>query len=623
MRKALPLLLLLGIIVAGCNLAGDITPPSGVATAQAIRPTQGSTTTVPQPSSAPVVLTPPKTPANIQRGEAIYLESCEPCHGVDGMGDGSQAVNLPEGISPSHLGDPDLAFKTTPAQWFSAVSIGNIERSMPGFSSMSDAQRWDVVAYALSLSVGIDTLTNGEGVYLESCAECHGAMGEGTEIGSPLADPSFISDRSIQDLIRIIAEGMGEGMPGFADELSDEQLQNASTYVMSLALTGEMVSEPEEIVTEPEGTLTGYVLGQVTNGSSGNEIPAGTEITLYGFEGQQEVVLETTTVESDGPFSFGEIEMQPGWVFVAVLAHQGVTYGSEIFEFDGEQEVFLPVTIFDTSTDLDFVRVERLHLIFNVPMDGILEVTELWILSNFGEFTIANSDGSGVLEIDLPAGATNLRFESGALGERYLPTEDGFADTLPLRPGLSVHELVFSFELPYDKRLKYVQEMKYPVDAIVMLAPASGPELEGEGLLDMGARDMSGTQLRSYEVESIEAGTALEVLIKGSPGSVDQANVSSLTPVVIGIGSLILAAVFVGAWWFRIRTPDMEQTPDKPYTAEIDEGIQEQDSDALLRAIANLDNAFEGGAMDEQPYQERRAELKAQLLNLMQDTDHD
>jgi hypothetical protein len=416
---------------------------------------------------------------------------------------------------------------------------------------------------------------------------------------------------------------MGEGMPGFADELSGEQLQNASTYVMNLALTGGMATEPEEIVTEPEGPLTGFVLGQVINGSSENEIPAEAQITLHGFEGQQEVVRETTIVESDGPFSFGEVEMQPGWVFVAVLDYQGVTYGSEILEFDGEQEVFLPITIFDTSTDLDFVRVDRLHAIFNVPADGILEVTELWILSNFGEFTLANSDGTGVLEIDLPDGATNLRFEIGTLGDRYLPTENGFVDTLPLRPGLSVHELVFSFELPYDKRLDYVQEMKYPVDAVVMLAPASGPELEGEGLLDMGAQDMSGTPLRSYEAEPIEAGKALEVQIKGPSGSVDAANESSLSTVVIGIGSLILAAVFVGAWWFRIRTPDMEQAPDKTYAPELDEDIQEQDSDALLRALANLDNAFEAGEMDEEPYQERRAELKAQLLSRMQDTDHD
>jgi hypothetical protein len=188
---------------------------------------------------------------------------------------------------------------------------------------------------------------------------------------------------------------------------------------------------------------------------------------------------------------------------------------------------------------------------------------------------------------------------------------------------LSVHELVFSFELPYDKRLDYVQEMKYPVDAVVMLAPTSGPELAGEGLLDMGAQDMSGTPLRSYEAEPIEAGKALEVQIKGPSGSVDAANESNLSTVVIGIGSLILAAVFVGAWWFRIRTPDIEQTPATTYTPEFEEDIQERDSDALLRAIANLDNAFEAGEMDGQPYQERRAELKAQLLSLLQDTDHD
>jgi hypothetical protein len=51
--------------------------------------------------------------------------------------------------------------------------------------------------------------------------------------------------------------------------------------------------------------------------------------------------------------------------------------------------------------------------------------------------------------------------------------------------------------------------------------------------------------------------------------------------------------------------------------------IYEQDRQALLRSIANLDNAFEAGEIEENSYQERRIELKTKLLKMMQAIDHD
>jgi hypothetical protein len=42
-----------------------------------------------------------------------------------------------------------------------------------------------------------------------------------------------------------------------------------------------------------------------------------------------------------------------------------------------------------------------------------------------------------------------------------------------------------------------------------------------------------------------------------------------------------------------------------------------------MRSIAKLDDAFEAGGIEEAQYQERRAELKEKLLNIMRVVDHD
>jgi cytochrome c553 len=532
-------------------------------------------------------------------------------------------VNLPEGISPSPLSDPGLAFISTPTEWFSIVTVGNIERFMPGFSSLSDAERWNVVAYAFSLSFDTEDLAVGEEIYQQNCSECHGEEGNGTEAGSPLADPSIIANRTLEEFGTIIQDGTGRGMPGFGDALAEDELYNVSVYVMNLAFAGGASEAPDEIATDPEEPVSGAVLGQVINGTTGADIPEGLEVTLHGFEGQQEVILAGAIVDETGSFTFGEYDLLPGWVFVATIEYQGVMYGSEIVEYSSDAEVFLPVTFFEASDDLNAVFVDRLHAIVSVSAEGVLEITELWIISNFSDYTVASPDGIGILEIPLPEGATNLRFDSGALGDRYISTDRGFVDSQPVRPGLDTHELVFSFELPYDKGLDFRQSMDYPVDAIVILTPATGPELEGEGILDMGAREMSGTLLRNYNAEPIPAGGVFEVKIRGSGIDEGATDDSTVVTVGIGIGSLILAAGVVGIWWRRRREPSTESVEEVEYRSVRDDSVEVEDKEALLRSIANLDDAFEAGEIEENPYQERRSELKTKLLKIMQSTDHD
>ena len=134
-------IIVVGLLIGGCSLAGDVTPPPALATAQMAAPSE-------PPTPAPIV--PPNTPPDIVAGALIYADKCAACHGPEGLGNGELADGL--AFAPAPLGDPEFAREADPLEWYRAVTIGNLDRLMPGFVSLSDQQRWDVVGYALSLS---------------------------------------------------------------------------------------------------------------------------------------------------------------------------------------------------------------------------------------------------------------------------------------------------------------------------------------------------------------------------------------------------------------------------------------------------------------------------------------
>ncbi len=160
MRSAAATLIVLTFVLAGCSLAGDITPPPGLATAQAaatvppatLAPTDSGVVTAgpATPAAAPTL---PAVPAaegiDLARGQSIWQEKCAPCHGLTGQSDGAMTANLTS--APPKLGDPQIARDARPAAWYDVVTNGRMDRLMPAFASLSDAERWDAVAYALTL----------------------------------------------------------------------------------------------------------------------------------------------------------------------------------------------------------------------------------------------------------------------------------------------------------------------------------------------------------------------------------------------------------------------------------------------------------------------------------------
>jgi mono/diheme cytochrome c family protein len=598
----------LGLLLAGCSLAGDVTPPPDLATAQAGEPLVLSS------PAAPAVNLPAGAP-DMADGEALYAQHCAACHGNDGLGHGPQAASLPN--PPAALADPALARVASPAAWYEIVTNGRLDKFMPGFSSLTDQQRWDVVAYALGLSVAPGELDRAASLFISQCAPCHGTEGSGGAKGPALNSAQALAEKSAADLLNIISNGGPTEMPGFAGSMSEADRWALAAYIRDLGFGQEGgATASQEVIATPASD--GVISGQVMDGTAGAGLPAPLQVTLHGFDSDTEVVTETTTTAADGTFVFDHLELVNGRIFGLTTAYQGVTYYSQGTHLTaGQGHVDLPLTVYEISNDASRVTVDRLHMVFDFPSPGLMRVVELWVVSNSGDHTYAAGDGSGLTTVTLPQNASNLGFETGTMGQDYSPTGGGFIDREPVRPGSGSSQLIFSFELPYDRKLTFEQPVAYPVSAVVALMPENGPKIGGSGVQDLGLLQVTGASLHNYSLGPLPAGSVVSLSISGKGSPVGGLS-SALSPanLAIGLGALGIALVSIGLWWYRPRrVKDHGAGGFAPAAAH---GVAQD----LVHEIADLDDAFEAGQIEEEIYRSRRRELKDRALKQMREA-HD
>ena len=179
------------VVLSACNftLAEDVTPPPGY-----VPPSPAPTLGPAFPAQAP----------DLQNGAAIYAEKCASCHGADGLANTVMSEQLAaQGVTVPALGTAAVARKATPADWYRLVTLGNMDNFMPPFDSLSDQERWDVVAYAQSLSSTPDQISQGKQLFNENCANCPTDLFTNQEKMAALSTDALVS---------LLAEG-GEGLP--------------------------------------------------------------------------------------------------------------------------------------------------------------------------------------------------------------------------------------------------------------------------------------------------------------------------------------------------------------------------------------------------------------------------
>jgi high-affinity iron transporter len=190
----------------------------------------------------------PGRPLDLASGRAIYQRSCATCHGATGMGDGPAAKGMDP--PPPPVGDAAAMRDVSPALMYRVVSVGIPGTAMKGWSSdLSVEERWDVIAYLSAMRASDAERLEGEGLFLQRCAACHGTLGGADGPASPALTrlPPEVGAFAwqVERSDAQIAEAIRAGIPGSAmppsRDLSDAELAKAVAFVRSIpARTGEV-----------------------------------------------------------------------------------------------------------------------------------------------------------------------------------------------------------------------------------------------------------------------------------------------------------------------------------------------------------------------------------------------
>ena len=557
----------------------------------------------------------PSTPPDAAAGLAIYNERCVVCHGELGDGRGTQALQA--GLEPAAFSNPDYRLTAVPSLMVDIINNGNLTAGMPPFGDassdpLSEADIWNMVALAYSFSTRPADIEAGETLAAE--LEADTASWPGLEYWFSRSNEIILADLERDDIL-------GVDLTGLSDEerlsLIDYGRSLHYSYIDPLAAFA-----PVELAT---------INGQVINGTTNEAITEG-EVRLRAFTVQlDEMYSETIPINDDGSFQF-EIENVPtDWVFLADVAYGDLTFNSNAVQVSNAEPVAqMPLFVFETTADPTAVAIDRLHMILTFAENRLL-VSELYVFSNLETAVFVGESGDfdqGTVEISLPTGAENVGFQRGfgtsldsfIPATEFIQTDTGWADTVPLRPGPNSLNLLVNYDLPYEDGLLLAHPLAYPISGASAILADAGVTISGGGWVSQGAQATGGGSFVSYVNPDLAGADALSLTLDGRPSQIVDAQGNPLTVrnqtnelIIGGVG--LLAVLIVGFYFvqrWRMAPAPAEATLSVPPAAP-QARRQDNDAQALLQAIAELDDAYDAGELDEAKYQQQRHDLKARL----------
>jgi len=628
------------LVLSGCSfsLAEDVPPPAGVANQSGA----GQVAETQQPTAMEVKL--PIVAPDPAQGAPIYAEECAPCHGVTGKGDGSQASQLP--VAVPALAEPQRVRAARPVDWFNVVTYGRMDRNMPPFyNSLTDRQRWDVVAYLYTLGMPGSVLAQGQAIYAQKCQGCHGLDGKG-DGGQAInwSDPTRLARFSPQELWDATRQGVPPNMPAFSAELDESQLWAVTAYIRSFSFAPHqaIASAAQDAAAGGKEVVT--LSGKVSQGSGG-KLPEGLVAHLQGFEVTSDqaaaapVVDTTAIVQGDGSYAFPEVEVGAGRVYLVSVEYQGNTFSSDVLHSADVQPgdtIYLPVTVYDSSTDPSPLFAQRVHVFLDFSDPQTLSVVEVFIITNPTDRVIvppAAQDGgtAPLLQFDLPQGAANLQFKGGELGGRFIGTAAGFGDRAGVLPGPEQHQVMFGYQLPYRSGREISLKMALPVESVMLAVPSTGVRVQSAQLQDAGQRTVQDMDFQFYTSGRLATGSTLRFKLSGQPVSAGAAfPTGNLANLLVGAGTLALVLALGGVWLYRRSSlqkrlaqpqaalPGVSQGGERPARSagQPSAAPGAETTEQLLDSILALDDLYQEGKVPQELYQKRRSELKEKLKAL-------
>jgi cytochrome c oxidase cbb3-type subunit 2/cytochrome c oxidase cbb3-type subunit I/II len=178
--------------------------------------------------------------AEVKRGAALFMQDCAGCHGAEGRGDGIAGQALLH--RPANLAAAQFSVRLLSQVLWNGVP----GTSMPSWRSLPQSDLNALVAHVQTLhpfanpeKAAPETLARGKTLFLQDCAVCHGAIGDGKSAVAATLAPAPANLKWIRPdfdyVLQILRDGIpGTAMPSWKDQLSESDRGALAGFVRSL-----------------------------------------------------------------------------------------------------------------------------------------------------------------------------------------------------------------------------------------------------------------------------------------------------------------------------------------------------------------------------------------------------
>ncbi len=369
---------------------------------------------------------------------------------------------------------------------------------------------------------------------------------------------------------------------------------------------------------------SGTLSGQVINGTeSGPAIGAGISVMLHVFQDQVELEALPGATDAAGAFRFEGLSTAAGRSYQPEVHYLGIGYAGSTVQFqDGQVALEAPVTVYETTDDPGQITIDSGHVIAEL-LGPVMRISELYLFGNRGDRTYMGSPGAGgrldTVRIPLVPGTVGLGFSEMTPPDRYLEGEGELVDTEPVLPGQETSAVFFSYHLMVDgDTMRVERSFGYPLTRLTALLTQPGLSLANGPMQDDGPESFQGRDYRLYSIANLAAGSPLVLdlvidptaaqapagqTVTNPPGEPLHDNQAGLR--VVGMGLALLGALGAAVYALAARRP----AAPAPAALELSGSPQAR---RLLAELADVEEAFEAGQMDEGAYRrERAARLEA------------
>jgi mono/diheme cytochrome c family protein len=620
------------ILLTGCLAVGFLTGCGGSLMADVTPPPQEENLILFPPEPLRTVF--PVFSPSSEKGAVVYDQWCTRCHGNTGMGNGPEADRLPLAVPP--ISQIDFLRESNLVEWYTSVSNGHTDRFMPGFSAnLSDREIWDVLAYVYAMGVPARVFEEGHLIYLVNCQTCHGESGGGDGPQAALldvrlpdwTDPASLAGYSDLQIWKRITAGNEVGMPAFINVLDDDQRWAVTSFIRSVGFSNsrafyetEDTPEPDSINLEMLKTSTPnkiVIYGKIRNGTQNSDLSLGIRASLQVFEGNKPVFQESTIIGADGSYRFTNVDLRNDRIYLVSVLYQGLLFNSQVVrgsDIYPKRSLELPITIYDSTILVDELMAERVHVFMDFTQSSTLRIIELYTISNQGrEVIVPKNMNTPVLQFALPKGAINLQVHDGDFGTRFLLTDDGFGDLEEVYPSPTQHQVLYRYDLPYDKTKTITFTMPMAIQSAVLAIPADGVTLESDRLIPSGQRTLEGILMQLYVADDLAKGEEVVISISGKPGGSAILGLTQYSNYMIGLIFLVPSGAVFAAWFVSNSRRKKKR--------QLRQEDMEYEKAALLDEIIALDDLFRSNQLQSDVYRNRRNEILRHLKETLRRMD--